>query len=124
MTLVRILYRSLLPVGVALVVLVGQPVATLLIMQGTVHRQDTSVRLLEPLWFILFLPSVVFDFFVRAFTGSSPGQVFGAYAADVYLGFGLNAVGWALIAGVICVIVQKRLARRSSEPRACVRSDV
>ena len=109
--LVHFLRRSLLPCSVALAGLVTQPVPTLLVMQASAHRQNPFVWVLAPFWFVLFLPSLVFDFFVRVFTGRSPVQVFGAYTADVYLGFGLNAVGWALIAGLICVIVQKRLTR-------------
>ncbi len=78
--------------------------------------------MLAPFWFILFLPSTVFDFFVRAVTGGSPVQVFGAYTADVYLGFGLNAVGWALVTGVLCFVIQKRLTKRCSQPLAGVRT--
>jgi hypothetical protein len=101
------------PLVVAFAVLAGQPIATMFVMQASAHRHDMPV-ILSTLWFVLFLPSEVFDRLVRSLTGSSPVQVFGAFTADVLLGFGLNAVVWALVSGSFCFIVQKRLTNRWS----------
>jgi hypothetical protein len=107
------LRRYLLPLVVALIVLIGQPMATLFVIQASVHRETPPA--LEPVWFILFLPSTIVHRFVYFITGMSLVQVFGAFTADVLLGFGLDAVVWALIAGLLCAIIQKRLTTRSSE---------
>ena len=104
--------RWLLPSGVALAVLVGQPLATFGVMQATAHRPDPVW--LAPVWSLLFLPSTIFDFFVRATTGQSSLQFFGPFIADVFLGFGVNAVVWSLIAALASLAIQQHLTRRCS----------
>ena len=107
------LRRSLLPLAVIVIVLVGQPVATLLVIaEGAHHPERWTV--LASFLYILWLPSTVLELCVRAVTERSTVELFGAYAAHMYLGFGLNAFGWALLAGVVCVAIQRRLTRRCS----------
>jgi len=121
MAIVHFLRRALLPLLAALVALIVQPVASILVLWAGAHHPERDI-VVVPFWFILCFPSAVFDFFVRAVTGKSPVRVFGAHIADVYLGFGLNAFGWALVTGVLCFLIKKRLTKRCSEPLAATRS--
>jgi hypothetical protein len=120
MTVIHFLRRALLPLVAALVTLIVQPAASMVVLWAGAHHSERDI-IVVPVWFILCFPSIVFGFFVRAVTSKPTVQVFGAHVADVYLGMGLNAVGWALVAGVVCFLIRKRLTRRCSQPLAGVR---
>jgi hypothetical protein len=107
-----VLRRSILPFLVGVAVFIGQSVATFLGMQAGAHGAEPPW--LMPLWYLVFLPSTVFDTLFRAVTGQTPGQVFGPFTADVYLGVGLNAAVWGMVAAIATLVIQRHLTRRCS----------
>lgn len=87
----------------ALSVLVAHPVITFWLTQTEREKGPSQIR--DVLWSVLFFPSTVFDSVVRLMTHKSTAMVFGGFMGDLYFGFMLNAVVWALAIFVVWLMV-------------------